>query len=200
MVVFSDYTQEFYMGHLLIPVWPANYCSSAAWRSPRINCMPTMCPSFLYVSCSSSGRTGQCWLRRKEVNRVWLEVEEREWVTVGGVSLAFVGMPSNGQGRHLHLRLAMKYRQRSLKNSGIEDYLFYFPETQSCKTYYRANLDSGEVNGSFSIGFFRTSFWSFLCTCLTIFSLRHIYPQLQVCIGSLYIAKHLKFSHSLCSH
>lgn len=152
MVIFSDYTQEFYMGHLLIPVWPANYCSSAAWRSPRINCMPTMCPSFLYVSCSSSGRTGQCWLRRKEVNRVWLEVEEREWVTVGSVSLVFVGMPSNGQGRHLHLRLAMKYRQRSLKNSGIEDDLFYFPETQSCKTYYRANLDSGEVNGSFLLG------------------------------------------------
>lgn len=69
MIVFSDYKQEFCTGHLCILVWPATYCSSAAPRSSHTNCMPTVHPSSLFVSSSSSsGRTGQYWLRRREVN------------------------------------------------------------------------------------------------------------------------------------
>lgn len=113
-----------------------------------------------------------------------------------GISPVFVGMPSNGQGRYLHLMLAMKYRQRSLKNSRIEQDLSYLPETESCKTYYSTNLDSGEDNLPLAS---LEPVLSFLCTCLTIFSLTHLYPQSQVCIGSSYIAKHFKFSHLLCS-
>lgn len=153
------YVGVFYMGSLSGLVWLSHYCSSAARKNPHMHFLTIMCPGFLCVTCSSSGRTGQFWLSKRGRGG-------REW------------MGDCGQGRTVGLN---------------KSFFLIFLKQRAAKCTIILIL-TGEVNGNFAIFFLRTSFFSFLCACQTIFSLRQIYPQFQVWIYNSYNAKHFKIS------